>query len=192
MLASRASPEQSGLGTSRGCIEGDRCWGLPHPLRQQPSTALQQLSPGIGIGAGDAGSPSCRSDAGSQPCPAPCPTGAVRASSIFPILSVGLLFFGGLCVAASEFYKSKHNVILSAGIFFVSAGRSCLAGSGVGQLSQCGRTRGRGRQIVGPPRPSAQRGSGVPEMSRPGGKNPHGREKTAEVSGKQLPCKVAL
>nr|XP_013800185.1 PREDICTED: voltage-dependent calcium channel gamma-3 subunit [Apteryx mantelli mantelli] len=29
---------------------------------------------------------------------------AVRASSIFPILSVGLLFFGGLCVAASEFY----------------------------------------------------------------------------------------
>lgn len=38
---------------------------------------------------------------------------------------MGLLFFGGLCVAASEFYKSKHNVILSAGIFFVSAGRSC-------------------------------------------------------------------
>lgn len=28
-------------------------------------------------------------------------------------------------MAASEFYKSKHNVILSAGIFFVSAGRSC-------------------------------------------------------------------
>lgn len=62
--------------------------------------------------------------------------GAVRASSIFPILSVALLFFGGLCVAASEFYKSKHNVILSAGIFFVSAGkcppksqqlRSCMA-----------------------------------------------------------------
>lgn len=64
--------------------------------------------------------------------PSPCPAGAVRASSIFPILSVGLLFFGGLCVAASEFYKSKHNVILSAGIFFVSAGRSCLAGSGAG------------------------------------------------------------
>lgn len=32
-------------------------------------------------------------------------------------------------MAASEFYKSKHNVILSAGIFFVSAGRSCLGGS---------------------------------------------------------------
>ncbi|KAJ8387097.1 hypothetical protein AAFF_G00160370 [Aldrovandia affinis] len=44
---------------------------------------------------------------------------AVRASSIFPIMSVGLLFMGGLCVAASEFYKSQHNVILSAGIFFL-------------------------------------------------------------------------
>ncbi|XP_033921321.1 voltage-dependent calcium channel gamma-3 subunit [Melopsittacus undulatus] len=53
---------------------------------------------------------------------------AVRASSIFPILSVGLLFFGGLCVAASEFYKSKHNIILSAGIFFVSAGLSNIIG----------------------------------------------------------------
>ncbi|MBN3275598.1 CCG3 protein, partial [Polyodon spathula] len=54
--------------------------------------------------------------------------GAVRASSIFPILSVGLLFLGGLCVAASEFYKSRHNVILSAGIFFVSAGLSNIIG----------------------------------------------------------------
>ncbi|XP_033023325.1 voltage-dependent calcium channel gamma-3 subunit isoform X1 [Lacerta agilis] len=53
---------------------------------------------------------------------------AVRASSIFPILSVGLLFFGGLCVAASEFYKSQLNVILSAGIFFVSAGLSNIIG----------------------------------------------------------------
>ncbi|XP_006637205.1 voltage-dependent calcium channel gamma-3 subunit isoform X1 [Lepisosteus oculatus] len=53
---------------------------------------------------------------------------AVRASSIFPILSVGLLFMGGLCVAASEFYKSRHNVILSAGIFFVSAGLSNIIG----------------------------------------------------------------
>lgn len=50
--------------------------------------------------------------------------GAVRASSIFPILSVILLFMGGLCIAASEFYKSRHNIILSAGIFFVSAGQS--------------------------------------------------------------------
>lgn len=52
----------------------------------------------------------------------PCSTGAVRASSIFPILSVILLFMGGLCIAASEFYKTRHNIILSAGIFFVSAG----------------------------------------------------------------------
>lgn len=51
-----------------------------------------------------------------------CPAGAVRASSIFPILSVILLFMGGLCIAASEFYKTRHNIILSAGIFFVSAG----------------------------------------------------------------------
>ncbi|XP_010129541.1 PREDICTED: voltage-dependent calcium channel gamma-2 subunit-like, partial [Buceros rhinoceros silvestris] len=48
---------------------------------------------------------------------------AVRASSIFPILSVILLFMGGLCIAASEFYKTRHNIILSAGIFFVSAGK---------------------------------------------------------------------
>lgn len=52
--------------------------------------------------------------------------GAVRASSIFPILSVILLFMGGLCIAASEFYKSRHNIILSAGILFVSAGESTL------------------------------------------------------------------
>lgn len=50
-------------------------------------------------------------------------SGAVRASSLFPILSVGLLFLGGVCVAASEFYKSRYNVILSAGILFVSAGQ---------------------------------------------------------------------
>lgn len=49
----------------------------------------------------------------------------MRASSIFPILSVILLFMGGLCIAASEFYKTRHNIILSAGIFFVSAGKSC-------------------------------------------------------------------
>ncbi|XP_051562873.1 calcium channel, voltage-dependent, gamma subunit 2b isoform X1 [Myxocyprinus asiaticus] len=53
---------------------------------------------------------------------------AVRASSIFPILSVILLFMGGLCVAASEFYKSRHNIILSAGILFVSAGLSNIIG----------------------------------------------------------------
>ncbi|XP_019900504.2 voltage-dependent calcium channel gamma-3 subunit-like isoform X2 [Esox lucius] len=53
---------------------------------------------------------------------------AVRASSLFPILSVFLLFLGGVCVAASEFHKSKHNVILSAGILFVSAGLSNIIG----------------------------------------------------------------
>ncbi|KAM9482850.1 calcium channel, voltage-dependent, gamma subunit 2b [Clarias gariepinus] len=53
---------------------------------------------------------------------------AVRASSIFPILSVILLFMGGLCIAASEFYKSRHNIILSAGILFVSAGLSNIIG----------------------------------------------------------------
>lgn len=53
---------------------------------------------------------------------------AVRASSLFPILSVGLLFLGGVCVAASEFYKSRYNVILCAGILFVSAGLSNIIG----------------------------------------------------------------
>ncbi|XP_037328044.2 voltage-dependent calcium channel gamma-2 subunit-like isoform X1 [Pungitius pungitius] len=53
---------------------------------------------------------------------------AVRASSIFPIMSVILLFMGGLCIAASEFYKSRHNIILSAGILFVSAGLSNIIG----------------------------------------------------------------
>ncbi|KAK1799493.1 hypothetical protein P4O66_007723 [Electrophorus voltai] len=53
---------------------------------------------------------------------------AVRASSIFPILSVILLFTGGLCIAASEFYKTRHNIILSAGILFVSAGLSNIIG----------------------------------------------------------------
>ncbi|XP_012883267.1 PREDICTED: voltage-dependent calcium channel gamma-2 subunit-like [Dipodomys ordii] len=52
----------------------------------------------------------------------------MRALSIFPILSVILLFMGGLCIAASEFYKTQHNIILSAGIFFVSAGLSNIIG----------------------------------------------------------------
>ncbi|XP_078474767.1 LOW QUALITY PROTEIN: voltage-dependent calcium channel gamma-2 subunit-like [Lampetra fluviatilis] len=52
----------------------------------------------------------------------------VRASSVFPILSVTLLLFGGLSIAASRFYKSKNNVVLSAGIFFVSAGLSNIIG----------------------------------------------------------------
>uniref|UniRef100_A0A452TTJ4 Voltage-dependent calcium channel gamma-3 subunit n=1 Tax=Ursus maritimus TaxID=29073 RepID=A0A452TTJ4_URSMA len=53
---------------------------------------------------------------------------AVRASSVFPILSVTLLFFGGPSGPASEFHRSRHNVILSAGIFFVSAGLSNIIG----------------------------------------------------------------
>ncbi|XP_072337235.1 voltage-dependent calcium channel gamma-3 subunit-like isoform X2 [Scyliorhinus torazame] len=57
-----------------------------------------------------------------------CLEGIVRASSVFPILSVGLLFLGGVCVAAGEFYKSKHNVVLSSGIFFVAAGLSNIIG----------------------------------------------------------------
>lgn len=69
-----------------------------------------------------------------------CP-GAVRASSIFPILSVILLFMGGLCIAASEFYKSRHNIILSSGILFVSAGEmgmtGCPTGRGTGRRNNC-------------------------------------------------------
>lgn len=52
----------------------------------------------------------------------------VRASSLFPILSVGLLFLGGICVAAGEFYKSKHSIVLSSGILFVAAGLSNIIG----------------------------------------------------------------
>lgn len=50
------------------------------------------------------------------------PSGVVRASSIFPILSAILLLLGGVCVAASRVYKSKRNIILGAGILFVAAG----------------------------------------------------------------------
>ncbi|XP_064415719.1 voltage-dependent calcium channel gamma-8 subunit isoform X2 [Latimeria chalumnae] len=52
----------------------------------------------------------------------------VRASSIFPILSAILLLLGGLCVAASRFYKTKRNIILGAGILFVAAGLSNIIG----------------------------------------------------------------
>ncbi|XP_062914633.1 voltage-dependent calcium channel gamma-3 subunit-like isoform X1 [Mobula hypostoma] len=57
-----------------------------------------------------------------------CLEGIVRASSLFPILSVGLLFLGGICIAASEFYKSRHDIVLSSGIFFVAAGLSNIIG----------------------------------------------------------------
>lgn len=50
------------------------------------------------------------------------PVGVVRASNIFPILSAILLLMGGVCIAASRFYKRKRNIILGAGILFVAAG----------------------------------------------------------------------
>lgn len=50
------------------------------------------------------------------------PSGIVRASSVFPILSTVLLLLGGLCVGAGRIYSSKNNIILSAGILFVAAG----------------------------------------------------------------------
>ncbi|KAI1885847.1 hypothetical protein AGOR_G00207990 [Albula goreensis] len=52
----------------------------------------------------------------------------VRASSIFPILSAILLLMGGVCIAASRFYKSKRNIVLGAGILFVAAGLSNIIG----------------------------------------------------------------
>ncbi|XP_035263554.1 voltage-dependent calcium channel gamma-4 subunit [Anguilla rostrata] len=52
----------------------------------------------------------------------------VRASSFFPILSAILLLMGGVCIAASRFYKSKGNIVLGAGILFVAAGLSNIIG----------------------------------------------------------------
>lgn len=51
-----------------------------------------------------------------------CVAGLVRASSLFPILSTILLLLGGLCVGVGHVYSSRNNIILSAGILFVSAG----------------------------------------------------------------------
>lgn len=34
---------------------------------------------------------------------------------------------GGVCIAASRFYKSKRNIILGAGILFVAAGNSGIS-----------------------------------------------------------------
>ncbi|MEQ2211150.1 hypothetical protein XENOCAPTIV_006314 [Xenoophorus captivus] len=56
------------------------------------------------------------------------PSWVVRASNIFPILSAILLLMGGVCIAASRFYKSKRNIILGAGILFVAAGLSNIIG----------------------------------------------------------------
>ncbi|XP_016129180.1 voltage-dependent calcium channel gamma-4 subunit isoform X2 [Sinocyclocheilus grahami] len=44
-----------------------------------------------------------------------------RASSLFPILSTILLLLGGLCVGLGQIYSSRNNILLSAGILFVSA-----------------------------------------------------------------------
>ncbi|XP_035578263.1 voltage-dependent calcium channel gamma-3 subunit [Zalophus californianus] len=55
--------------------------------------------------------------------------GPLRASSVFPILSVTLLFFGGaLRGSPASSTEADNNVILSAGIFFVSAGLSNIIG----------------------------------------------------------------
>lgn len=53
-------------------------------------------------------------------------TGIVRASSLFPILSTILLMLGGLCVGIGRIYRNKNNILLSAGILFVAAGRTRL------------------------------------------------------------------
>ncbi|KAI2663420.1 Voltage-dependent calcium channel gamma-4 subunit [Labeo rohita] len=52
----------------------------------------------------------------------------VRASSLFPILSTILLLLGGLCVGLGQIYSSRNNILLSAGILFVSAGLSNIIG----------------------------------------------------------------
>ncbi|XP_034450336.1 calcium channel, voltage-dependent, gamma subunit 4b [Hippoglossus hippoglossus] len=52
----------------------------------------------------------------------------VRASSVFPILSTGLLMLGGLCVALGRVYNKTNNFLLSAGILFVAAGLSNIIG----------------------------------------------------------------
>lgn len=49
--------------------------------------------------------------------------GIVRASSVFPILSTILLLLGGLCIGAGRIYSRKNNIVLSAGILFVAAGK---------------------------------------------------------------------
>lgn len=48
----------------------------------------------------------------------------MRASSVFPILSTILLLLGGLCIGAGRIYSRKNNIVLSAGILFVAAGKS--------------------------------------------------------------------
>ncbi|KAG7267613.1 hypothetical protein CRUP_027816, partial [Coryphaenoides rupestris] len=52
----------------------------------------------------------------------------VRASSVFPILSSGLLMLGGLCVGLGRVYSKRNNILLSAGILFVAAGLSNIIG----------------------------------------------------------------
>lgn len=79
------------------------------------------------------------------------PSGVVRASSIFPILSAILLLLGGVCVAASRVYKSKRNIILGAGILFVAAGERQREGeAGHPRTRGCLRVHGRMRLQIQP------------------------------------------
>uniref|UniRef100_UPI00358F05BC voltage-dependent calcium channel gamma-2 subunit-like isoform X2 n=1 Tax=Myxine glutinosa TaxID=7769 RepID=UPI00358F05BC len=52
----------------------------------------------------------------------------MRASSVFPILSVLLLFMGSCCITAGEMNRAWHNVALGAGIAMVAAGLSNIIG----------------------------------------------------------------
>lgn len=61
-------------------------------------------------------------------------TGLVRASSLFPILSTVLLMMGGLCVGFGRIYNKRNNILLSAGILFVAAGRTRTSG---GSFCRC-------------------------------------------------------
>lgn len=66
---------------------------------------------------------------------------------------------GGLCIAASEFYKSRHNIILSSGILFVSAGRT---GRGKGNRRLGG--EGKGLKRMNDPEMSTVKLSGGGEV----------------------------
>lgn len=61
--------------------------------------------------------------------------GIVRASSLFPILSTILLLLGGVCVAVGRAYSGRNNILLSAGILFVAAGKDWVCGGFVSETS---------------------------------------------------------
>ena len=77
-------------------------------------------------------------------------TGIVRASSLFPILSNALLMLGGLCAGVGRIYSGRNNILLSAGILFVAAGRTKLKHTqkGAGTKRLCCTHRGKGSQQV--------------------------------------------